>query len=134
MVKKAKGAIALNTSSNGVFNSVFLSWVLSLLAIPTIMSLVPAFFDDETGGYASGGETIWYYVWSDISRSIVVFLFFTLILSYAVSFILNKDTINKVSFKNINKSAFVISTIINVAVCVALLVFSYFLPLMGLAV
>lgn len=129
--KKSKGAIAIKAPKGTGFNSVLLSWVLSLLAIPTIMSLIPAFFDTNSGGYGNEGETVWYFVWSDITKTVVVFFFITIILSYAISFILNKDGINNVSLKKINKSAFVISTIINVAACLILLVFGYLLPLFG---
>lgn len=131
-MKKAKKAVLSEKfKKNGSFNSVLLAWVLSLLAIPTIMSLVPAYFDNYGGGYGTNGETIWYYVWLDITRSLIIFLFFTLILSYAISLILKKDAMNNISLKKINKSAFTISTIINVTFCVGLLIYSYLLPLVG---
>lgn len=128
MLKKTKTTLVVGKK----FNSVFLAWVLSLLAIPTIISLVPAFFDQETGGYADNGEVVWYYVWSDITKLVVVYLFFSLVLSYAISLIMSKDSINNVSIKKINKSAFIIATIINVAFAVGILIYSYFLPLIGI--
>jgi hypothetical protein len=128
MAKTNKVAAAIKPK-NGAFNSLLLAWVLSFLAIPTVMSMVPALFD--TDEYSNTGETIWYFVWQSVWQSIIVFFFATLLVSYTITLILNHQTISRMSLKAVSRSAFIIATVLNVAIVVGFLIFAYLLPLFG---
>jgi len=124
---KTKTAPAVK-NNNGAFNSLLLAWVLSFLAIPTVMSMIPALFDSE-GKYTHTGETVWYYVWQNIWQSAIFFFFATLLVSYTITLILNHESIHRMTFKIVSRSAFIIATVLNVAIVVGFLIFAYLLPL-----
>jgi len=130
MAKTSKVAVAAKPK-NGAFDSVLLAWVLSFLAIPTVMSMVPALFDSD-GKYGNSGETIWFYVWQNIWQSVIFFFFAVLLVSYTITLILNHESIHRMSLQSVNRSAFTIATVLNVAIVVGFLIFAYLLPLFGL--
>lgn len=128
---KTKTAVAAKSNKNVPFNSVVLAWVLSFLAIPTVMTLVPAMFDTNNGQFNYAGETLWYAVWQNIWQSVIFLFFATLLVSYTISTILNIDSFSQASLKKINRTAFIIATVLNVAIILGLLIFGYLLPVLG---
>jgi len=128
---KTKTAVAAKSNKNVPFNSVVLAWVLSFLAIPTVMTLVPAMFDTNNGQFNYAGETLWYAVWQNIWQSVIFLFFVTLLVSYTISTILNIDSFSQASLKKINRTAFIIATVLNVAIILGLLIFGYLLPVLG---
>jgi len=95
------------------------------------MTLVPAIFDTDNGQFNYAGETIWYFVWRNIWQSVIFLFFVTLLISYTISVILNIYSFNQASLKKINRTAFIIGSVLNVAIVVGFLIFAYLLPALG---
>jgi|GEM_PF-5663407 len=128
MAKTTKSAVAAKAKGKP-FDSVFLGWVLSFLAIPTVMTMVPALFASEE---RNTGDAIWVFVWQNVWQSAIFFFFATLLVAYTITLILNHESIGRMSFKSVSRSAFIIATVLNVAIIVGFLIFAYLLPLFGL--
>jgi len=133
-MSKVKTAVAVKNGSNGVFNSVFLTWVLSLLVIPVVLTLIPAFFDKDNANFNYQGETLWYFIWSDIWKNLLIFTIISLLIAFAASLILNKNYFGKITFKKLINSVLVIASILNIAFIAGVLIFNYLLPAFGLTV
>jgi hypothetical protein len=113
MAKKNKIAKKANGKKD-TFKMIFLAWLLTLLAVPVVGSLVPAYFDPQSEQVLSpDGDIAWLLVVNNILTFIIPFLFATLVIPAIASLVCKKE-FPGVFIGSLKRYLFLLSTTINI--------------------
>ncbi|MBM3256637.1 MAG: hypothetical protein FJZ04_04200 [Candidatus Moranbacteria bacterium] len=113
MPQKTKTAPAENGKKDSM-KMIFLAWLLTILTVPAVSSLVPAYFYPENKNILTpDGEIAWLLVLQDMIMFMLPFLFVTLVIPFIVS-LLCKREFPGVFTGPVKRYVFLLSSAINV--------------------
>lgn len=91
MAKKTKNAVA-NSGKKDSLKMVKLTWILTLLVVPVVATLVPAFFSpEEYGVLTTDSEIAWLLVIKNMVLMVLPFIFVSVVVSLIVALLCKKE-------------------------------------------